>query len=512
MNDERELTEMEEKGAMTDGNFRNVFPLPETEINSGGFDCCREYNYFVEDDCDVTDERKKQAAHLLLDSHSSSLQAESLFASTQSRSSLLDQHPMEENTRTYILGKVYHPVKEFDRRRADESSLFWYTYRYDFPEIKPYGICTDAGWGCMLRSAQMLLCQALRVHYKSREWGPPQSLDGRRYDPFIRSVMTWFADFPSTTDCVYSLHNMVASGLANYDKLPGEWYGPGTACYVLRDLVEMHDAQQRKKLLCGQLEQRHFRVHVASNGEIYRDEIHALMTRDSRHRSNDEQKSCNNERVPAHPLDVAWEEELVEPNTDVVSWDTALLLLIPLRLGLDSFNEEYAESLSHTFSFPQSVGILGGRPRGARWFYGAMSDGSKIFGLDPHTIQAAPQRRSARVNGKVKLIVDLSDEYLRSVHTNSHESIALMRMDPSMALGFYFRNANDLSNFVHRLLLWKQSHPTLPALFHVADAMPDYSTNVSSSFNDMMFSSAVSSLVDKDEQHQLSDEDDYIIL
>ena len=40
--------------------------------------------------------------------------------------------------------------------------------------------------------------------------------------------------------CYYSLHNMVASGLARYEMLPGEWYGPGTACHVLRDLCDMH--------------------------------------------------------------------------------------------------------------------------------------------------------------------------------------------------------------------------------------------------------------------------------
>lgn len=31
--------------------------------------------------------------------------------------------------------------------------------------------------------------------------------------------------------------------------------------------------------------------------------------------------------------------------------------------------------MAHTFSFWQSVGILGGRVRGACWFYGAISDG-----------------------------------------------------------------------------------------------------------------------------------------
>ena len=121
----------------------------------------------------------------------------------------------------YMLGRRCHPVHDYYERKEYEASLFWWTYRYDFPEIKPYCITSDAGWGCMLRSAQMMLTHALRIHFKSRHWKAETSITKAREDDFVKVLLTWFADFPSTSQSIYSLHNMCAAGLAKYEVLPG---------------------------------------------------------------------------------------------------------------------------------------------------------------------------------------------------------------------------------------------------------------------------------------------------
>jgi len=308
--------------------------------------------------------------------------------------------------RIYLLGKSYDPDRQYDQKRDDELSLFWFTYRCDFPEIVPYQITTDAGWGCMLRSAQMMLAQALRVHFKSRQWRSHRlSIAQRRRETFLRSLLSWMADFPSAG---YSLHDMVAAGMSKYEILPGEWYGPGTACYVVRDLVHAHETrqlalwskrqQQQQKEQQKQKEQeqedqtesqatpnttttassipnRVFRVFVAPQGTVYNDAIRELMTKESRTQYEEtKQKSLSEsgpKQVPDHPLATA-EQDLKDAQQEQQSllnleWDTALLLLIPLRLGLNGINDDYAKSISYTFSIPQSVGVLGGRPRGARW-------------------------------------------------------------------------------------------------------------------------------------------------
>lgn len=405
----------------------------------------------------------------------------------------------------HMLGKNYHPIHDFHSRKGYETSLFWFTYRWNFPEIVPYQITTDAGWGCMLRSAQMLLAHTLRLHFKTKHWKPQIKAPKARDDPFVRSLLTWFADFPSKRDCVYSLHNMVACGFARYETLPGEWYGPAKACYVLRDLVDLH--QQTQPSL--------FRVHVSSEGTVYRHSVHSLMTRDSKQEAINRWKLQPQKEMPSHPLDPSKETPPSAQGPDEFQWDTGLLLLVPLRLGLEKFNEDYIKTIAWSFCIPQSVGILGGRPRGARWFYGAYADGSKVLGLDPHTVQDAPARVATDTPDSIPFgksldtEVDLSNEYLESVHTAYPEVFQLNHMDPSIAMGFYCRDKSEFLELQQHIRQLNEHFRSLPDLFTFADYAPDYGMSVAAPDTTL-------GDLDYDEKAEPevadSDEEDYVLL
>ena len=67
---------------------------------------------------------------------------------------------------------------------------------------------------------------------------------------------------------------MVTAGHLKYEILPGEWYGPGTAAYVVRDLVHLHEQHQKEGKAAGSAAKKMFRVHVASQGgTVYRDQV-----------------------------------------------------------------------------------------------------------------------------------------------------------------------------------------------------------------------------------------------
>lgn len=92
---------------------------------------------------------------------------------------------------------------------------------------------------------------------------------------------------------------MVAAGMARYDILPGEWFGPGTACHVLRDLVNLHSrsmqliydndtdadndndsGDENRNGNCNDGKNNHeLRVYVAPEGTIYQSDLRELLTK-----------------------------------------------------------------------------------------------------------------------------------------------------------------------------------------------------------------------------------------
>ncbi|KTF82675.1 hypothetical protein cypCar_00049982, partial [Cyprinus carpio] len=80
--------------------------------------------------------------------------------------SLKGKPRLSKSSPVCLLGQSYQLSYSGEREsfRRAFSSLLWMTYRRGFPPLDGSALTSDAGWGCMLRSAQMLLAQGLMLH------------------------------------------------------------------------------------------------------------------------------------------------------------------------------------------------------------------------------------------------------------------------------------------------------------------------------------------------------------
>ncbi|KAI7749948.1 hypothetical protein M8C21_029366 [Ambrosia artemisiifolia] len=282
----------------------------------------------------------------------------------------------------------------------DFSSRILMTYRKGFVSIGDSKYTSDVNWGCMVRSSQMLVAQALLVHRLGRPWRKPL------HPPFDRAYIEILHMFGDSEDSLFSIHNLLKAG-ESYALAPGSWVGPYAMCRTWETLA-------RSKIEKNEPEDKLFpmAIYIVSGDE-------------------------DGERGGAPVLCIEDASTICSEFSRNQADLSPLLLLVPLVLGLDKVNPRYLPLLAATFTFPQSLGILGGRPGASTYLVGVQDD--KVFYLDPHEVQQT-------VNiGKDSLEADTS-----SYHCNVIRQIPLESIDPSLAIGFYCRDKDDFDDFCSR--------------------------------------------------------------
>jgi len=123
----------------------------------------------------------------------------------------------------FLLGEMFD-VRTIEGRQKMHDALFrvvLFTYRKDFAPILGNVLTYDTGWGCMLRTGQMMIYQMLcRALPRDR---------ARHLD--------LFRDSPTAP---FSIHRVCLVGQEKYGVRCGEWFSPSVMCHVFRDLVEAY--------------------------------------------------------------------------------------------------------------------------------------------------------------------------------------------------------------------------------------------------------------------------------
>jgi len=117
------------------------------------------------------------------------------------------------------------------------------------------------------------------------------------------------------------------------------------------------------------------------------------------------------------------------------------LILVGIRLGPDRITPVYYEALKSSLTYPQSVGIAGGRPSSSHYFVGCQGD--TFFYLDPHETRPALPFRSNPES--------YTEEEVASGHTRRLRSLKIGEMDPSMLIGFLIKDEGDWDDWKRRV-------------------------------------------------------------
>uniref|UniRef100_T1J1K5 Cysteine protease n=1 Tax=Strigamia maritima TaxID=126957 RepID=T1J1K5_STRMM len=304
----------------------------------------------------------------------------------------------------WLLGHSYHQKPElcadpsvagdlgnvFREFQLDFCTRIWLTYRREFEELDGSSYTTDCGWGCMLRSGQMLLAEGLVRHLMGRDWRfKVNEYQSPGQNEMHRQIVRWFGDTPDEKS-PFALHHLVAIG-KSMGKKAGDWYGPASVAHIMRHALE--NSANKHSLLEG------LHIYVAQDCTVYKGDVLKLCTGSSL-------------------------------GGDV--WQ-GVVIFVPLRLGGESFNHVYAHCVRIFLSDPNCIGIIGGRPKHSLYFVGYQDD--KLIHLDPHYCQE---------------VVDVSahDFPLQSFHCMSPRKMSFSRMDPSCTIGFYCGSRTDFDAFV----------------------------------------------------------------
>ncbi|XP_068524562.1 cysteine protease ATG4A-like [Anas acuta] len=293
----------------------------------------------------------------------------------------------------------------------------WFTYRRKFSPIGGTGPSSDAGWGCMLRCGQMMLAQALICRHLGRDW---QWEKHKKQPEEYHRILRCFLDRKA---CCYSIHQMAQVGVGE-GKSIGEWFGPNTVAQVLKKLALFDEWNS-------------LAVYVSMGNTVVIEDIKKMC------RSPPQSSSASHSSAHLHRSALGRSKNAGGLCT---GWQP-LLLIIPLRLGINHINPVYIDAFKECFKMPQSLGALGGKPNNAYYFIGFL--GNELIYLDPHTTQSFVDSEE---NGTV------DDE---SFHCQeAPHRMKIMNLDPSVALGFFCKEECDFDNWcslVQKEILKQQS-------------------------------------------------------
>lgn len=342
-----------------------------------------------------------------------------------------------EKSIIHIFSKAYSPINnEFMNQKLKQLIII--TYRNNY---KPQTNCkndsiynSDCGWGCMIRSCQMILSRAIYKIFKYEELKKGKKID-KNY--LIKSVIYFFLDNNLKLSQNEKENSNKYFGMDNYImKLQN--YNKKNILGVKREIYAIEPPFSIQKIcIIGE-------IYGKTCGEWFSDfdlpKIFNMINEPFNVLPQVKINHYNSNLELSHLINRCLKEiEKEKENEKYIIFDNKKyifnkmgIIFISVRLGLSSISEEYFPAIKKMFDCKEFLGFVGGKVQSASYFIGYVND--DLLFIDPHYNQIS--------------VKDLEVEGISSYINKTIYKLPLTYLQTALTLGFLFRNMEELIDFL----------------------------------------------------------------
>ena len=375
----------------------------------------------------------------------------------------------------HFLYKIYNPQERKGLKSYFNqlNKLLLMTYRSNYKEQvnskNNEKYTSDCGWGCMIRSSQMIFSRMIykifKLIYKNRFAS----------DIIIKSIIPFFIDNNiSMTEINIKSSDCINLGLENYLN------------QLKKFLEEKNSKNENEKKIYIKSIDPPFSIHkICRIGEIFGrtcgewfsdfelPKIYEIINKTFNIIPNLEILHFNSDIEMNLVMEKCLEkieinDEMPQPNPEdkdifknekkeYFKFKKMGAIFVSVRLGVTDIPSEYFESIKKIFDCKQLLGIIGGKINSASYFFGYCED--DLLYLDPHFNQDS--------------IKDLDENNLMTYINKTVYSLPFEDFQPAFTIGFLFR---DMNEFRHLYFYMKLFMVDKFPCFHIH--FEAYNTNV----------------------------------
>ena len=328
-----------------------------------------------------------------------------------------------------IFNSSFYLKNDEGKKKFNEKidRILYFSYRKNYPIQINYKnkseYTSDCGWGCMIRSSQMLLARAI---YKIlKKTNTPERA--------FKLTLYYFFEYPinesSLPFCLSHYYNKLKNELNLNEQINKKIFSP----FSIKNICSIGEIYGKT---CGEwfsdvnlphiFDIINLNMNVIPNLKVINFTSCVLL-------KNLIEKCF---KIPNSIITVGNNNlEYINFNDEQYILENSGLIFISVRLGIYNISEEYYFAMKKLYSCKEFLGFVGGKNNAASYFIG-FNEKNMIY-LDPHYSQDS-------------IVPPIDDNNIKSYSVTNLYQIPFENLQPAFTMGFLFTNIlefNDMINF-----------------------------------------------------------------